>query len=140
LPPALRYLLPEGQWGKWHAPSAEPVTSAETPVEALARREKPLLDKARADLETERQTSRRRSADVGRQLEQLQQQLQQDEREDAVVFADLENQLQHPLAPTERLLAWHLRREGQKVPDIAAALRQAALVPPANGRPGASPG
>jgi hypothetical protein len=37
-------------------------------------------------------------------------------------------------------LAWHLRQEGQKVPDIAAALRQAAIAPPVANGASPSPG
>jgi hypothetical protein len=131
LPVGVRRLLPESQWGTWQAPAPAPAPETARPLEELARKEQTLRETIRASLEMEREALGRRSDEVLRRLTELQQQFQQNDKEDAVVFAEVENRLKHSLSPAERALAWHLRREGQKVAEIAALLQvSSAAAPP----------
>jgi hypothetical protein len=123
LPSGLRNLIPESQWASWNPPARRPASPLNT-LDELTALEKPLRDRITAGLQQELNAAQQRRTAALKQVQDLLAQNRQASADDSELFRDLESQLGRKLLAAERILAWQMRRQSQRVTEIAAFLRR----------------
>ena len=143
VPPAVQSLIPKDRLRDWRPPAAGTAAAGRPALEEVARLEKSLRDQVRTGLQAEREAVRHHALEVEDQVQRLEKGLQQQAEADDTVAAELTAQLQRPLAPAERMLVWHMRRQDKKLLAMTAVLARYQLAtsvrPAVAGTPRAEP-